>query len=119
MSISVGSHRTRCKIAETGGYLEWDHFGYGAEFPQQPTLVDIPSDQGRVRQIIQLIEEGYLNQILVSHDVCNRIRLSSYGGSGYAHILENIVPIMHQKGMTEEQIYTIMVENPKRAFTFV
>jgi len=119
MSISVGSHRTRCKIAETGGYLEWDHFGYGAEFPQQPTLVDIPSDQGRVRQIIQLIEEGYLNQILVSHDVCNRIRLSSYGGSGYAHISKNIVPIMHQKGMTEEQIYTIMVENPKRAFTFV
>jgi phosphotriesterase-related protein len=119
MSISVGSHRTRCKIAETGCYLEWDLFGWGGEFPQQPTLVDIPSDQGRVRQIMQLIEEGYLNQVLISHDVCNRIRLSGYGGSGYAHILKTVVPIMYQKGLTEEQIYTIMVENPKRAFTFV
>ena len=119
MSISVGSHRTRCKIAETGCYLEWDLFGWGGEYPQQPTSIDIPSDQGRIRQIIELIEEGYLNQILISHDICNRIRLACFGGSSYAHILQNIVPIMYQKGMTEEQIYMIMVENPKRAFTFV
>ena len=119
MSISVGTHHTRCKLAETGCYLEWDLFGWDAVFPQQPTPIDIPSDQGRIRQIIQFIDEGYLNQILISHDICARIRLARFGGSGYAHILTNIVPIMRQKGMTEEQIHTIMVENPKRAFTFV
>ncbi|MCK4791814.1 MAG: hypothetical protein KAV87_49230 [Desulfobacteraceae bacterium] len=119
MSISIGNHSTRRELAKTGCYLEWDLFGWGGEYPQQPTSIAIPSDQGRIRQIIELIEEGYLNQILISHDICNRIRLACFGGSSYAHILQNIVPIMYQKGMTEEQIYMIMVENPKRAFTFV
>jgi phosphotriesterase-related protein len=101
-----------------GCYLSWDLFGWGGVYPPQPTLIDIPSDQGRIRQIIQLIDEGYLKQILISHDIVSKIRLACFGGSGYAHILNNIVPIMQQKGMTEEQIHSIMVENPKRAFTF-
>lgn len=119
MSISVGTHSTRCKLAKTGCYLEWDLFGWDGVYPQQSTPIDIPSDQGRIRQIIQLIAEGYLNQILISHDICAKIRLARFGGSGYAHILNNIIPIMQQKGMSEEQIHAIMVENPKRAFTFV
>jgi phosphotriesterase-related protein len=119
MSIAVSSHNTRVKLAKKGCYLEWDLFGWDGVFPQQPTPIDIPSDQGRIRQIMQLIEEGYLNQILISQDICAKIRLARYGGTGYAHILHNIVPIMKQKGMTEAQIKTIMVDNPMRAFTFV
>jgi len=119
MSISVASHGTRCELAEVGCYLEWDLFGWDGVFPQQPTPIDIPGDQGRIRQIIEFINEGYLSRILVSQDICARIRLALYGGTGYAHLLTNVVPIMLQKGMTEEQIHTIMVENPKRAFTFV
>jgi phosphotriesterase-related protein len=119
MSISVGTHSTRCKLAKTGCYLAWDLFGWGGVYPPQPTPIDIPSDQGRIRQIIQLIDEGYLKQILISHDIVSKIRLVRFGGSGYAHILNNIIPIMQQKGMTEEQIHTIMVGNPKRAFTFI
>jgi predicted metal-dependent phosphotriesterase family hydrolase len=29
------------------------------------------------------------------------------------------VPVMRVKGMTEEQINTILVENPKRLLTFI
>lgn len=119
MSISVSTHQTRCCLAEKGCYLEWDLFGWEGMYPQQPTTLDIPSDQGRIRQIIGLINEGYLNRILISQDICSRIRITRYGGTGYIHILQNIVPIMKQKGMTEEQIHTIMVVNPRRAFTFV
>ena len=36
------------------------------------------------------------------------------GGHGYAHILENIVPRLRREGISEEQIRTILVENPKR-----
>ena len=109
----------RSELAETGCYLEWDLFGWDGVYPQQPTLIDIPSDQGRIRQIIELIDQGHLEQILISHDICAKIRLSRYGGTGYSHILQNVVPIMKQKGVTEDQVQTIMVENPRRAFTFV
>jgi len=118
MCISVDTHRTRCQLAETGCYLEWDLFGWDGVYPQRATFIDIPSDQGRIRQIIELIYEGYLDRVLISHDICARIRLTAFGGSGYAHILHNIVPIMQQKGITEEQVHTILVTNPKCAFTF-
>ena len=118
MCISVGTHKTRCKLAEMGCYLAWDRFGFDGLY-QPPTPIDIPSDQGRVRQIIQLIDEGYLNQILISHDICQKLLLVRFGGCGYAHILNNIIPIMAMKEMTEDQTHAIIVENPKRAFTFV
>ena len=119
MCLSVRTHETRCKITKTGCYLEWDLFGFEGVYPQPPTLCDLPSDQGRVRQITQLITEGYLDQILISHDICTKIGLTRFGGIGYAHILNNAVPLMQQKGITNEQVHTIMVKNPKRAFTFV
>ena len=68
---------------------------------------------------MDIIKEGYLDRVLISHDIYARVRISRYGGSGYAHILETITPLMLQKGMTREQIETITVKNPQRAFTFV
>ena len=77
------------------------------------------TDIQRVDQIIELVSEGYLNQILLSHDICFKHCLTTYGGYGYAHILRDIVPMMQGKGMSEEQIHTLLVENPKRILTFV
>ena len=79
---------------------------------------DVPNDAQRVDEIMALIDEGFLNQILISQDICTKERLCHYGGPGYAHILHNVVPLMRAKGVTEEQIHTIMVENPKRMLTF-
>ena len=35
-----------------------------------------------------------------------------YGGHGYGHILENIVPKMRRKGFSEAEIRAITVDNP-------
>ncbi len=45
--------------------------------------------------------------------------LVSYGGWGYAHLLREVVPLMRIYGIAEEDIPTMMVENPKRLLTFV
>ena len=60
-----------------------------------------------------------MNQVVVAHDTAWKTRLHSYGGHGYAHLLENVVPIMRGKGMSREQIDAIFVENPKRVLPFV
>ena len=44
--------------------------------------------------------------------------MSSYGGHGYSHILENIAPRMAQRGFTKDQINAIIIENPARLLTF-
>jgi phosphotriesterase-related protein len=107
----------RRQLAETGCYLEYDIFGWEGYHTYHS--VDLPNDNHRVNEIIQLIDQGYLNQLLISQDIAWKSRLRSYGGHGYDHILRNVVPLMRLKGMSEEQIRTILVENPKRLLQFV
>lgn len=109
----------RIKLAETGCYLEYDLFGREGYYPTQHRVIDLPNDAQRINEIMELIERGFLNQILISQDIWNKIQRCAYGGWGYAHIMRNTLPVMRVKGMTDQQIHTIMVENPRRAFTFV
>ena len=72
-----------------------------------------------VEGVINLLEAGFGDRILLSHDIGRKVFLKSYGGTGYAYIVEKLVPHLRQRGVTEEQINTILVENPKRVLTFV
>jgi len=111
------THERRCELAQTGCYLQYDHFGQ-LDYYIMPEI-DMPNDRYRVNEIIQLIKEGYLSQILLCHDICWKTMLCRYGGHGYAHVLKYVVPIMRMKGVTEEQIHTLLIENPKRVLTGV
>ncbi|MFC1931345.1 phosphotriesterase [Chloroflexota bacterium] len=109
----------RSQLAKTGCYLEYDIFGREGYFLTQTMNIDLPNDHQRLNEIAQLIDDGYLEQILISQDICNKSSLCAYGGWGYAHILRDTVPVMRQKGFTEDVIRTLIVENPKRLLTFV
>lgn len=107
------------EMAKTGCYLEFDCFSMEGYYPRRYGVFDIPNDAARVNYIIRLIDQGYLNQILISTDTAMKARLVAYGGPGYAHIPDNVIPWMRAKGMPEEIINAITVENPKRMLTFV
>jgi phosphotriesterase-related protein len=79
----------------------------------------MPNDNQRINEIMQLVDEGHLNQILISQDVFVKSQRCCYGGWGYAHILNNTLPVMWAKGVAREVVHAIMVENPKRLLTFV
>ena len=107
------------KLLQAGCYVEFDGFGT-AELglvPAEGFDYQI-NDAQRCDLIIRLITQGYLKRILVSQDIFLKNRYQSYGGAGYAHILLNAVPLMRHKGISEEQIHTILVENPKRILAF-
>ena len=72
----------------------------------------------RTYKISALISNGFGDKIVVSHDICHKHSMSSYGGHGYSHILENIAPRMAQRGFTKDQINAIIIENPARLLTF-
>jgi phosphotriesterase-related protein len=103
-------------IADQGCYLEYDGFGTEHYFPF--ASFDMPSDAERINQIRTLIKEGYVRHILISHDICQKISLTKYGGYGYAHISRNIVPRMIMKGISEDEIKRMIVENPRSVLTF-
>jgi phosphotriesterase-related protein len=106
------------KLAEDGYYLEFDTFGYEHWMVTKYWHKFLPSDTQRVDEIMELIAAGHLKQILMSHDIYFKHTLTAYAGAGYSHILRNVVPLMRAKGVTDEMIHTIMVENPKRMLTF-
>ncbi len=102
------------ELAATGCYLAFDFFG---QEESRPNAVDFPNDAGRVDSLMALVEAGYSRQLLISVDACVKTRLTKYGGDGYAHIPDNVIPLMRAKGMSDGDIRTIVVENPKRVLT--
>ncbi|MBM3800853.1 MAG: phosphotriesterase-related protein [Acidimicrobiia bacterium] len=100
-------------IAKRGAYIEYDRFGV-EWYSSQETLRFFPRDTERVVALRTLIEQGFLEHILLSQDVCQKIELREFGGHGYSHILRYVVPMMKKMGVAEEQVQTMMVENPKR-----
>ena len=119
VDISVRQESTRLELAKTGCYLEYDHIGREEYYYPNVWTIDLPDDLRRVDEIMQLISWGYLNQILVSTDASAKCWRPSYGGWGYIHILQNFVPLMRKRGVSNDEIHTILVENPKRIMSFV
>ena len=108
---------TLSRLADQGCTLEYDFFGIDSSYyPFQE--VDLPNDGTRLSLIRFLINRGHLAQILISHDICTKTRLVSYGGHGYGHIFRNIVPMMKRKGFTETEIDALLIINPRRLLTF-
>jgi phosphotriesterase-related protein len=104
-------------LLETGCYIEWDLFGHESSFyPLAP--IDMPNDATRIDYLLKLIKAGYRDRLLVSQDICTKTRLKKYGGEGYNHILENVLPMMERKGISGQDINALMVHNPARILTF-
>jgi phosphotriesterase-related protein len=105
------------RLADTGCYLEFDLFGQEASY-YPLSDIDMPNDAMRIDYIIELIKRGFGDKILVSLDVCHKTQLSKYGGDGYNHILDNVLPIMRRKGMNGADIDAITVGNPAKMLAF-
>ncbi len=112
------SDRTKLKrLAEQGCFIEYDLFGQELSyFPGTPRFAR-PGDAHRLDEIGWLMSEGHGDQVLLSHDIGRKTFWVRYGGFGYGHILDVVVPWMRQRGMGEEEIRRLLVGNPARAFT--
>jgi phosphotriesterase-related protein len=106
------------RLADSSVVIEFDLFG------QEHTYyglsdIDMPNDGVRLKWLRTLIEHGHLERIVISHDICYRTRLTKFGGHGYGHIFENVVPIMRRRSFSEDEIDAILVGNPRRLLTLV
>lgn len=113
------SLETRLKALKEECYLEYDGFGQALfHFFYMGHIANTLSDLHKVADIMELIEKGYLSQILMAQDFCFKCDLAAYGGYGYAHIIRNLLPFMRAKGVTDEQIHTLLIDNPRRFLKF-
>ena len=106
-------------IAQSGCYMEYDLFGNESSFYPPNPDVDMPSDAQRMDVILWHFEQGFENQVLLSHDVATKHRLHRYGGLGYDHLITNVVPRLKKRGLTDNNVSTLIVDNPARIYCFV
>lgn len=108
---------TLLKLADTGCVIEFDLFGW--EQSSYPLAdIDMPNDGARIKLIKALVDRGHAEQVVISHDICTKVRLGHYGGHGYRHIFAHVMPLMAARGISQADIDTIMVKNPRRLLTF-
>jgi phosphotriesterase-related protein len=115
VSQRLRDHKNRVRVAELGCYIEYDFFGRDGFYSLAAPWV---SDAQCIDEIRKLISEGYEKQILISHDVGWKIQLTRYGGFGYGYILRYVVPWMRREGISEKQIHSMLVENPRKILQF-
>lgn len=105
------------ELAHAGAYIAYDTFGQDSYIESWVGGQQFPTDTQRICALQELITAGCIERLLVSQDVCMKTQLHRYGRWGYDHILVNVLPMMRKAGLTEEQIQTILVENPRRVLT--
>jgi phosphotriesterase-related protein len=107
------------ELAATGIYIEFDTFGLDSPFQPHALELFMPSDSQRIEKVKWLVEDGDLERILLAHDICTKHRQRTYGGHGLDYVPANVTGWMRLQGITQRQIDTMLIENPKRVLTFV
>jgi predicted metal-dependent phosphotriesterase family hydrolase len=70
-----------------------------------------------VEVIVELLERGFANRIVLSHDVCSNAQLKAYGGPGFSYVAQHFLPHLRTAAVGEGEIATMTVENPRRILT--
>lgn len=103
-----------CEIADAGSYLGMDRFGLDVLLPFEE----------RVATVATLAERGYAEKMVLAHDAACFIDWFSEEGKAaavpnwnFTHISDDVLPALRERGVTEEQITTMLVDNPRRYFT--
>lgn len=100
------------ELAARGYWLSLDTFGREMYYPHAD--MQFPSDAQRIRVILNLVEAGLADRLLLAQDICFRSDLVSYGGHGYAHLLRTLRPRFIRAGLPAATFDSILTDNPQR-----
>jgi predicted metal-dependent phosphotriesterase family hydrolase len=97
-------------VLDAGANLQFDFLGhrFGVEEALEPRLVET---------LVELLERGYGEQLLLSQDVCHNRQLKAYGGFGYVYLQQHFLPTLRTAAVGEGEIRRMTVDNPARILT--
>ncbi len=98
-------------IIERGASVEFDFLGMSFSALER-------HGEGRVLELVcELLARGHTDQVLLSQDVCHDSQLKRYEGNGYTYLSEIFLPRLRTAGVSEAEIETMTVANPRRLLT--
>jgi len=108
----VNAEKTRDTwIAEQGGRVGFDTFGYETELDDPPFWAR-PRKQ-RLDHFLRFIGQGHLDKALASADAnCSPLGWAGVKGHTVNYIFEDLIPDLRAAGVDEATITTLFVDNP-------
>lgn len=102
------------ELADTGAVLGMDRFG-----------IDVYSPfEDRVNTVAGMVEAGYTDSMVLSQDAScysdffpKAMVTEALPNWHYNHIHDDVLPALRERGVTDEQITTMLVDNPRRYFS--
>lgn len=101
------------ELIAAGSYLGMDRFGIDLILPFED----------RVNTVAAMCERGHADKMVLSHDANCYFdalpgELSSVAAPNwhYLHIHHDVIPALRQRGVTENQLRTMLVDNPRKIF---
>jgi len=100
------------EIMARGSFIGMDRFGIDL----------ILSFEDRVQIVATLCERGHADQMVLSHDASCFIdwlpeeAMQMMPRWHYLHITNDVIPALKSRGVTDEQIDTMLVDNPRKVF---
>jgi phosphotriesterase-related protein len=101
------------KLIAAGSYIGMDRFGIDTRLPFED----------RVNTVVKMCQLGHADKMVLSHDAaCFNDWLPEAAlpvvvpNWHYLHIHDDVIPALKQRGVTDEQVHVMMVDNPRRIF---
>lgn len=102
------------ELVGAGSYIGMDRFG----------LDNILSFSDRVDTVAKMCQRGHANRMVLAHDASCYIDWVPEAALPiilpnwhYLHIHNDVLPALRERGVTEEQITTMLVDNPRAIFS--
>jgi len=116
-------HEYHRSLADKGAYVGFDRFGIEFLHP----------DEQRIESVRKMVDAGYARSVCLSHDAtcAGWLGRPVFGGKHVAtaeaiaaampkweatHLFKRILPRLRERGVTEADVNTIFVDNPRRYF---
>lgn len=101
------------ELIANGSYIGMDRFGIDTILPFED----------RVNTVAEMCKRGHAGKMVLSHDAAcynhwlpERPLPAMLPRWNYLHIHNDVLPALQQKGVTEEQLHTMLVDNPRKIF---
>ena len=98
---------THKEIAARGAFLGFDTVGHRMNSSFIP-------EREKVDMILNALEAGLEDQILLSSDFANTTQIKANWGNGFSTVLMQFVPKLRYFGVPDATIQRILVDNPRR-----
>lgn len=71
-------------------------------------------DIDKIDLLLKIQNQNLIDGVVLSLDITRKSHMKNKGGIGYAYLFETFLPMAKEKGLTDESIKKMLVDNPKR-----